>query len=275
MQSEATAGPGSPLAGFENYDAYYGRLGNRPPDWAQALLRPSKYACTKPWLPLDKRARILDFGCAWGNQLLALWCAGFENLEGVELVPEQGKVARDRACGRIPIHSMDGRAYLRNRSETYDLIVVNDVLEHIPVPEARPFVAQLFRALKPNGCLVLRTPNMSSLLAAHSRYLDATHRAGYTEAALVQLLDQAGFAGHRFVPDSLGWRLSAWRPWAPWRGVAWRGVANLMLHKAVYALRGQTPVPTRFGYNLEAYSYKPPVPRAPMPLLAGEESHGG
>jgi len=272
MQIEATAGLGSALAGFEEYDAHYRRLGNSAPDWARAELQPSRYACTKPWLPLDKRARILDFGCGWGNQLLALWFAGFKKLEGVELAPEQGKVARDAAGGRIPIYSMDGRVFLRRRIEVYDLIVVNDVIEHIPPSEARPFVTQLFRALKPNGCLVLRTPNMSSLLAAHSRYLDATHVAGYTEASLAQLLDQAGFVGHRFVPDSLGWRVSAWRPWTPWRGVALRGLANLMLHKVVYSLRGQAPVPTRFGYNLEAYSHKPGVP-GEAPWRAGGEFH--
>ena len=73
-------------SGFINYESHYARLNGTKPDWDLAEQKPEKYACRKPWLPERKDARILDFGCGWGHQLLALWCAGYTNIEGVELV---------------------------------------------------------------------------------------------------------------------------------------------------------------------------------------------
>lgn len=240
---------------FAQYTLAYERTGNRKPDWDLAEKQAHVFACRRPWLPTRKDAKILDFGCGWGNRLLGLWCTGYRNLEGVELVPEQVQIAMECAKGRVTIACMDGRQYLADKEDAYDLIMLNDVFEHVPPDDALPLLACLYRALRPGGTLVIRVPNMANLFAAYSRYLDITHVVGYTEYSLMQILDQAGFLEHRLVLPT--WRIDfrRWRPWAPWRGISWRARANHLLHKILYWVRGYTQ-PQCFEHNVEIYTRK-------------------
>ncbi|MGB6067596.1 MAG: class I SAM-dependent methyltransferase [Desulfomonilaceae bacterium] len=242
---------------FDRYDIHYSRMLNTIPDWEFADRNQDSFRCRKPWLPANSDARILDFGCGWGHQLLSLWCAGYRNVEGVELVPEQAIVANGAARGRIKVVCIDGRDYVAESKGQYDLIILNDVLEHIPVSDASDLLRQIWTALVPAGTIVVRVPNAGSICAAYSRYLDVTHVTGFTEYSLMQLLDQTGFENHKIVPDDIGIKWHTWRPWKPWRGLAIRPKLNHCLHRIVYWLRGQAPVPTVFGMNLEIYSHKP------------------
>jgi len=243
---------------FNSYERHYARMSNKLPDWDAAENNPKEYACTKPWIPYRIDAQILDFGCGWGQQLLSLWCAGYRNIEGVELVKEQAEKAIMCAKGKVSIACMDGREYLSDKSNAYDLIILNDVFEHIPTTESMGLLALLNTALRPGGTLVIRVPNMANIFAAYSRYLDITHVAGYTEYSLMQILGQAGFVDHRLVLPvwKIEWR--HWCPWIPWRGMNARGRLDYLLHKFLYWLRGHTK-PTCFGHNVEIYSHKPEV----------------
>lgn len=240
-----------------SYARHFTRMSNCPPDWEKAERHPSRFACKKPWLPTDHNAKLLDFGCGWGHCLMSLWCAGFRNIIGVELDPEMVRIASECCKGRATIHCADGRDFLRDKKEVFDLVVCNDVLEHFTASEAEDVLRLIYEALVPGGTVVIRTPNMASLLSSYSRYLDITHLSGYTEFSLFQLLDRAGFEDHKVVPDEWGWHPSSWRPWAPWRGLGLRGLLNHCLHRAIYWLRGQAPRPSVFGYNVEVYSHKP------------------
>ncbi len=241
---------------FDMYDLHYARVGNKPPDWEAADMSPEDYACKRPWLPKSVTARILDFGCGWGHQLLALWCAGYKNIEGVELVSRQARTANECAQGRFPILCMDGREYLIGKEAAYDLIILNDVFEHIPPSDALELLLTLKAALRRGGTLVIRVPNMANIFASYSYHLDITHVAGYTEYSLMQILDQAGFVAHRLVLPDLGLDLRRWRPWIPWRGLNLRTGMDYLLHKGLYWLRGYTK-PCIYGTNIEMYSKKP------------------
>jgi 2-polyprenyl-3-methyl-5-hydroxy-6-metoxy-1,4-benzoquinol methylase len=242
---------------FDKYFLHYQRMRNEPCDWADADRDPTRFAARRPWLPAGKEARILDFGCGWGHQLRSLWCAGYKNLEGVELVPEQADATRTGCGGRIPVTCADGAAYLADKERTYELIILNDVLEHIPLQQSANVLAAIYRGLVPGGTLVIRVPNMSNVLAPYSRYMDITHVVGFTEFSLMQVLDQAGFVDHAFLPDDYEWSVRNWRPWVPWRNLALRGRLNILLHKVLYQLRSQTPAASKFAYNLECYSKRP------------------
>jgi SAM-dependent methyltransferase len=241
---------------FQGYDLHYARMGNTIPDWAAAVKHAEAHACRKPWLPASNAARILDFGCGWGHQLLSLWCAGYRSLEGVEVSPEQARQAQCSAGGRVPISCRDGRDFIKDRPCTYDLIILNDVLEHILPTDALSLLQDIRMALTTRGRVVVRVPNMSSLLAAYSRYMDITHVAGYTEWSLFQLLDQAGFVDHRLVDQSASWAPATWRPWAPLRGLGLRCRLNRAIHRVFYVARSQSPMPKCLDYNLEVYSVK-------------------
>ena len=242
---------------FGAYEQHYKRVGNERCDWTYAEAHPSAFACRQPWLPVNKDARILDFGCGWGKQLLSLWCAGFKNLEGVELVDEQARTAIEGVAGRFPVHSMDGRTLLESRQTTYDLVILNDVIEHVPREESVPLLSGIWRSLVPGGRVVVRTPNMSTLLAGYSRYMDFTHVTGFTEFSILQVLEEARFDNPQFVREYFGWPPRTRRPWIIVRRLNVRGLCNEWLHRTLYAARGQEPAPTIFSMNLIVYANRP------------------
>ena len=244
---------------YKHYEKHYQRMFNEKPEWEYAEKHPESFRGNKPWLPGDKTARILDFGCGWGHQLLNLWCAGYHNLEGVELVPAQADIANEMTKGKVKITCMDGREYLHNKHNVYDLIILNDVLEHISYEDAIPLLKQLHSALVDGGTLVLRVINASSILSMYSLYLDITHKTLYTEYSLVQLLEQTGFVKNSFVRDNIH-IISFLRPrWRNHCALLIRHTLNHCLHRFVYWLRGQKPIPTLFGMNIEVYSKKQDV----------------
>ena len=241
---------------FGAYEQHYQRVGNELCDWNYAEAHASAFACRQPWLPANKDARILDFGCGWGKQLLSLWCAGFKNLEGVELVAEQARVAAEGVAGRFPVHCMDGRVFLASRQSKYDLVILNDVIEHVPRQETVPLLTCIRQSLVPGGRIVVRTPNMSTLLAGYSRYMDVTHVTGFTEFSILQVLEEAGFDNPQFVREYFGWPPRTRRPWIIVRRLNFRGLFNEWLHRMLYAARSQQPAPTIFSMNLIVYADK-------------------
>ena len=241
---------------FGTYEQHYQRIGNEVCDWNFAEAHASAFASRQPWLPQSKGARILDFGCGWGKQLLSLWCAGFKNLEGVELVPEQARVTVEGVAGRFPVHCMDGREFLESRLGQYDLVILNDVIEHVPIDQTVPLLRCIQQSLAPGGRIVVRTPNMSTLLAGYSRYMDVTHVTGFTEFSILQVLEAAGFANPQFAREYFGWPPRTKRPWIIVRRLNFRGLFNEGLHRTLYALRGQHPAPVIFSMNLIVYADK-------------------
>jgi len=239
-----------------NYDLHYRRMLNEVPDWDAAEREPQRFALKTPWLPKEKEARILDLGCGWGRLLMGLWAAGYKNIEGIEISPEQHAVAVKAAGNRVPIILADALEYLRDREALYDVVIIYDVLEHINTATALALLKLVHASLKDGGKVVIRVPNASSLLATYSRYLDITHERAYTEYSLMQLLDLAGFVDHQVVPDDTSYKREIWRWWRPWRGLSLMPKANRILHRILYMLRGQSPIPTVFGYNVEVFSTK-------------------
>lgn len=241
---------------FEDYHLFFQRTGHRPPAWEEGEKNPCAYATHEPWLPPQKDARILDLGCGLGHQLFVLWCTGYRNLEGIDLSEGQAAAAAESAGNRVSIRQAEGAVYLAGKKNQYDLIVMMDMIEHIPVAEAPPLLRRVNEALVPGGRLVVRTGNMATITASFIRYIDLTHTTGFTEISLGELLAQAGFENQCYLPDwSL--RFNGWRPWVPWRRLGLRALANNLLHRAVYWVRGHTPVPQHFAMNLTVYAQKP------------------
>lgn len=258
----STAAPQAPVlsaagsGSYHGYNSHYARSGNTLPAWEAAERQPARFASQAAWLPESKDARILDFGCGWGQNLMRLWCAGYRFLEGVDISPDQAELANRAAGGRIRVHAADGREFLALRHSHYDLITLISVLEHFPATDAVALLDRVRHALVPGGRVVVFVPNMANLTSAWIHHSDLTHRTGFTELSLAQALEQAGFEDHRFV-TSLGWNPAEWRPWRPWRGLAFRELLNVGLHRAFYRIAGQSPRPAQVSASLEVYSHRP------------------
>ena len=93
------------------------------------LMSETPTSLSKPWLPKDKSANILDFGCGFGNMLLSFWATGYTNLTGVDSAEVQVNKAKQTLSSQIQLHLQDGLGFLSSHTNQYDLIYTCDVME--------------------------------------------------------------------------------------------------------------------------------------------------
>ncbi len=154
--------------GAEEYEALYGHL-----------------------LPASRDAVILDAGSGAGQFLYFLKKKGYTNFTGIDMSPQQVDFCRKNISENVVL--ADVFDYLKERHGVFDLISLNDVLEHIPKEKVIPLLSLLRAGLKVGGKLILKTPNLGNFFSVYQRYKDFTHEAGFTERSLRQVLWLAGF----------------------------------------------------------------------------------
>ena len=145
----------------------------------------------KGWLPGIKDAAILEVACGGAKLLYFLKSRGYNNLQGVDISPEQVALA----C-QVTENVVKGDAikFLESHRERHDLIIGLDIVEHFQKDEALRFLDACYNSLRPGGRLVLQTPNAESPWGTHHRYNDFTHEIGFNPNSLERLLALAGFS---------------------------------------------------------------------------------
>ena len=108
---------------------------------------------------LPKDAKILDFGCGVGQFLFYLQKEGFCNLMGIDLSKTQIELALQMQPQINFRHIENPLEFLKEQPEQYDMVTMNDVLEHINLDEMIPLLQTLYKSLKPGGLLVIKTVN--------------------------------------------------------------------------------------------------------------------
>lgn len=140
--------------------------------------------------PPDDGGRLLDVGFGNGGFLKVASEMGW-NAEGIDFDPKAVGVARARGlnvrCGSV--------ADLSAHAEEYDVITLSHVIEHVHEPLV--LLRDLYRLLKPGGCLWLDTPNLSSFgsrrYGRNWRDLDPPrHLVLFTPASLRMSLEKVG-----------------------------------------------------------------------------------
>ena len=133
----------------------------------------------------------LDLGCGRGEWISYLQENGFD-AKGVDSSPIM--VKQCQAHG-LNVQLLDLLMAIRQQSDSsFDLISALHVAEHLEFPVLYRLVAEAFRILKPNGALVLETPNPENLsVGSHTFYHDHTHRNPLTPSALSFLLGYHGY----------------------------------------------------------------------------------
>jgi len=141
--------------------------------------------------PADRAAQVLDLGCGHGALLRAAADLGYRNVRGVDGSPEQ--VAAARQFG-VAVEEGEIWDFLRRcESQSLDVVVTFDVIEHLTREETAGLVDEIKRVLRPAGRWVIHVPNAESLFGSRIRYADITHETAYTSASIAQLLMSSGF----------------------------------------------------------------------------------
>jgi SAM-dependent methyltransferase len=150
--------------------------------------------------PHDKGAAILDVGFGGGWFLAACLRLGYTSLSGADFGVANRSHVKAWAPDAIRLSEIqdDIGSFLADKPETFHFIHMSHVIEHIPKYSLLWVVDALYRALKPAGVLMLRTPNMEGPCANSSLYVTLAHEYGFTSGNLESLLDICGFDEIRF-----------------------------------------------------------------------------
>ncbi|HEY3104446.1 MAG TPA: class I SAM-dependent methyltransferase [Pyrinomonadaceae bacterium] len=202
-----------------------------------------------PHLPQDLSADIIDVGCGWGQFLSWLRNRGFNTLQGIDLGAEQ--VAQCRSLGFRAEQVIDSAAFLKARPAQFDLVTMHHIIEHVDPFQGLELVRAAYDSLRPNGRIIVQTPNMSATSANFSRYIELTHVTGYTDSSLAEVLQLAGFANVVVFGNRTGVR---WRP----KRLAWlalQRVSRLLWRAMLFAELG-SDAPRTLSKNLYAVASK-------------------
>ena len=141
-------------------------------------------------MPENKNIKILDIGCGAGHFLYFLKETGYTNYFGIDISEEQIEFCRENVSKDVAV--ADGFEFLKG-NKNFNLIVLNDVLEHIAKERLFEFLELVRRALESGGKLMIKVPNMANPFSMQIRYCDITHDIGFTQSSLEQALMMAGF----------------------------------------------------------------------------------
>jgi SAM-dependent methyltransferase len=140
-------------------DHYYARypFSSAPSNWAiQALYRVRARMLRRLGLPGD--GRILDYGCGNGRFVRYLRRHGYANSVGFDPY--------------APFDKFGDPGVLENGP--FDFIVLQDVLEHVEDP--RPLLGKMDRLLRPEGQILIGTPNAANVdLTRPADFLNEIH----------------------------------------------------------------------------------------------------
>jgi 2-polyprenyl-3-methyl-5-hydroxy-6-metoxy-1,4-benzoquinol methylase len=157
---------------------------------------------------VGRSGRLLDMGCGLGFFPKAM--AAYANWEvyGCEIAPAAVRYARETLglknviCGRLEDADLP--------NDSFDLITMWDVLEHIPRPD--PLLRRCHALLKEGGICFIRTPNVAiQLLRARlmkllrgiqpdTGYMQARqHAHHYSISSIGRLLERNGFTRLEFA----------------------------------------------------------------------------
>lgn len=131
---------------------------------------------------------ILDVGCGTGLfvELANRWnicCTGIDASEGAI------EIARER-IPHIDLFNHNIAQPFQFPDETFQAVLMNQVIEHLSASEARLCLGECWRVLRPKGILHINSPSKFNKVERDS---DPTHRYLYSPDELRAVLQEVGF----------------------------------------------------------------------------------
>lgn len=144
------------------------------------------------FLPSEKAARILDIGCGTGDFLSYLNSNNYTNYLGIDISKEQIDHCKIHVTKKVQLIN-NLNVFLGENKNSFDFILMNDVIEHIEKEEIIDTLSLVLASLKENGVVVIRTVNLKNRWGMAVRYMDFTHTVGFTEESIRQVMLTTGF----------------------------------------------------------------------------------
>lgn len=160
---------------------------------------------------LGSGGRLLDVGCGAGS-VADLARAGFQRVCGCDVSVHALRQARQRGMAAVCVDLNAGM--LPYQDGSFDCVTCLEVIEHVVDPLR--LLRELHRVLRPQGRLVMTTPNIRYFrnvlkLIVEGRFPHTTtdtfvwgggHLHYFTRNDLAQLLGEAGFVRWQFVVNA-------------------------------------------------------------------------
>jgi SAM-dependent methyltransferase len=140
----------------------------------------------------QRRARVLDVGCFNGYISLMARLLGFE-VTGSDAEPyaDRDVIFEKFGIGYVSANLNEGRPFAELADKTFDAVIFAEIFEHI-LNHPLGVLQDLARLLKPDGLLVLTTPNPSTVANAARILLDRHSLWGTLSFGEVQKFDGGG-----------------------------------------------------------------------------------
>lgn len=147
------------------------------------------------FMPSDKNCRILELGCGMGQFFYFCKENGFLNYEGIDASRENINFIKTNFGEDSRVEVADILRFLTSENVGgYDVVVFNDVIEHLTKPEIFDVLDGVNKLLNDNGVFMIKTPNMANpYVNTAGRYIDFTHEIGFTEKSMRQVLRASGY----------------------------------------------------------------------------------
>lgn len=191
------------------YDSYFSKLSNAA-DLQSFEIHARRYAYNFDRFleGINKKGACLDIGCGVGQFLYYLRKSGFQDLYGVDMDQNMVEITK-KMVPEAKISWSGLSSFLESQEKTFHIISMNDVIEHLEPSEIVPTLRKVRQTMEESGVLLIKTPNLSNPISVNARYKDFTHKTGFTESSLEQVLVEADFRKFEFYEEeapSTSWR---------------------------------------------------------------------
>lgn len=141
---------------------------------------------------------VLEIGCGRGVMLGLFKKAGIRSY-GID--SSENAVTLCKGKGLNVIHTSVLSHLKKMEPVSLGGIFCAHVIEHMHPDEVIRLFDESYRVLKPNGTLIIITPNPKDLRTTERFWLDITHVRPYPEKLLTALLNEKGFSKIRVEED--------------------------------------------------------------------------
>jgi 2-polyprenyl-3-methyl-5-hydroxy-6-metoxy-1,4-benzoquinol methylase len=148
----------------------------------------------RPLIRQNRVEHLLDVACGQGCLLHWAQREGLRTVHGCDLSAQQVEVARELD---LNVEQAAFRDYLPKFAGQCDMVVGQDIIEHLTRDEALEFLDLCRNALRPGGVLFLTTPNGDGLRPGSVQYGDLTHETIFSPGSITTALSLCGYGDEK------------------------------------------------------------------------------